>query len=301
MSQPNHAELNPTSPKPSLGALYIVGTPIGNFEDITLRALRILKEVDLIACEDTRHTQQLLSHYSILTRTISYHQHNEMTRAPELIVQMESGSQVALVSDAGMPGISDPGFRLVHLAIRHGVNVVPIPGPSAFVAALSAAGLPVDGFRFLGFLPSKKLARRGSLQSLEAAKESLVFYESPFRIVEMLQDSLEILGDRSAVVAREVTKFHEEFLRGPLSDVRAQLMTKTVKGELTVIIGPPASPKRKSSALQLIRSEIERAISHEGLDEREALKAVARRRGISKSEAYRQWQAEKSRGSETKI
>lgn len=275
--------------------LYVVGTPIGNFEDITLRALRALKEADLIACEDTRHTQQLLDHYSISTRTISYHQHNELTRAPELIVQMEGGSHVALVSDAGMPGISDPGYRLVQLAIRHGVRVVPIPGASAFVAALSASGLPVDSFRFLGFLPSKRLARRGSLQTLESADESLVFYESPHRILEMLEDTLEILGDRPAVVAREVTKFHEEFLRGPVSDVLVQLMKKPVKGEITVMVGPSASPQKKSLSVQFIRPEIERAMSQEGLDERGALKAVARRRGISKSEAYRQWQFEKDR------
>ncbi|HEV2351843.1 MAG TPA: 16S rRNA (cytidine(1402)-2'-O)-methyltransferase [Terriglobia bacterium] len=295
MPQEKHAERNQPPSKGTVGTLYVVGTPIGNFDDITLRALRTLKEVDLVACEDTRHTQQLLNHYSISTRTISYHQHNEMTRAPELIVKMEGGSQVALVSDAGMPGISDPGYRLVQLAIRHEVRVVPIPGASAFVAALSAAGLPVDKFRFLGFLPSKKLARRGSLQTLEGAEGSLVFYESPHRIIEMLQDTMETLGDRPCVVAREVTKFHEEFVRGPVSDVLVQLMKKPAKGEITVIVGPLPSPKKKFLSDQLICPEIEHAMSHDAMDERGALKAVARRRGISKSEAYRQWQAEKSR------
>jgi 16S rRNA (cytidine1402-2'-O)-methyltransferase len=299
MVQQSQTVANPPAVKNPLGALYVVGTPIGNFEDITLRALRTLKEVDLIACEDTRHTQHLLDHYSISTRTISYHQHNEMTRAPELIIQMEAGSRVALVSDAGMPGISDPGHRLVQLAIRHGVPVVPIPGASAFVAALSAAGLPIDRFRFLGFLPSRKLARRASLKSLEREEESLVFYESPHRILEMLADSLEFLGDRPAVVAREVTKIHEEFLRGPISDLLVQLMKKPVKGEITVIVGPSMGLKKKSASLQSIRPEIEQAMSEENLDERDALKVVARRRGISKSEAYRQWQAEKDRKPES--
>jgi len=298
MLQPNHAEPNPPTLKNPLGTLYVVGTPIGNFEDITLRALRTLKEVDLIACEDTRHTQHLLDHYSISTRTISYHEHNEMTRAPELIIQMEAGGRVALVSDAGMPGISDPGHRLVHLAIRHGVPVVPIPGASAFVAALSAAGLPIDRFRFIGFLPSRKLARRASLKALEREEESLAFYESPHRILEMLEDTLEILGDRPAVVAREVTKLHEEFLRGTISEMLIQLGKKPVKGEITVVIGPWSGDKKKSSSLQLIRTEIEEAMLKENMDERDALKVVARRRGISKSDAYRQWQAEKDRKTE---
>ena len=293
MTQLSHAGKMQPDPASPPGTLYVVGTPIGNFEDITFRALRILKEVDVIACEDTRHTQKLLNHYSISTRTISYHLHNEITRAPELIVQMEGGSNVALVSDAGMPGISDPGYRLVQLAIRHGIRVVPIPGASAFVAALSAAGLEMDRFRFIGFLPSKKLARRGSLLALASSEESLVFYESPHRILEMLEDTLEILGDRPVVVGREMTKLHEEFLRGPASGVLAALMKKPVKGEITVIIGPPADPRQKSLPVQLIRPEIEGAMSTEGLNERAALKAVARRRGISRSEAYRQWQAEK--------
>lgn len=295
MVQQNRIEGDLPPSKGTAGTLYVVGTPIGNFEDITLRALRTLKEVDLIACEDTRHTQKLLNHFSIKTRTISYHQHNEMTRAPELIVQMEGGRHVALVSDAGVPVISDPGFRLVQLAIRHEVRVVPIPGASAVVAALSGAGLPADNFRFLGFLPSRKLARRESLQALEHAAETLVFYESPHRILEMLEDTLEILGDRPTAVARELTKFHEEFLRAPVSEVLARLKKKPVKGEITVVVGPSTSPKPKSESSQLIHTEIENAMSRENLEERDALKAVARRRGISKSEAYRQWQAEKGR------
>jgi 16S rRNA (cytidine1402-2'-O)-methyltransferase len=278
----------------SSGKLFIVGTPIGNLEDITLRAIRILKEVDLIACEDTRRTQQLLRHYSIPTQTVSYHQHNEMTRAPELVIQMEEGSDVALVSDAGMPGISDPGFRLVHLAIRHEIPVVPVPGASAFVAVLSAAGLPVDKFRFLGFLPAKQLARRKSLKDLEGAKKPMIFYESPHRLLEMLGDVQEILGDRPVVVAREVTKVHEEFLRGTVTEVLERLGRKPVKGEITVLLGSPVGAPSKNVSAQAIGKELKRVMADESLDERNALKIVARRRGISKSEAYRQWQMEKS-------
>jgi 16S rRNA (cytidine1402-2'-O)-methyltransferase len=280
------------------GKLFIVGTPIGNLEDITLRALRTLKEVDVIACEDTRHTQKLLNHYSIKTNTTSYHQHNEMTRAPELILQLEEGSNVALVSDAGMPGISDPGFRLVQMAIRHAIPVIPIPGASAFVAALSAAGLPVDKFRFLGFLPSKKMGRRRGLKELMGAGKALIFYESPHRLVEMLEDVREILGDRPTVVAREVTKIHEEFVRGSVSEVLKILRRRPVKGEITVLVGCAASPVSESPLGESIREELEQTMAQNGLDERDALKALARRRGISKSEAYRQWQNEKQRAPE---
>ncbi len=279
---------------PSAGKLYLVGTPIGNLEDMTLRAIRILKEVDLIACEDTRRTQQLLSHYGIKTRTISYHEHNELTRAPELIIEMEEGSRVALVSDAGMPVISDPGFRLVSLAIRHNIPVVPVPGASAFVAALAAAGLPVDMFRFLGFLPSKKLARRKVLEEMRGSRKTLVFYEAPHRVLDMLQDAKEILGDLPVVVAREVTKLHEEFLRGSVSEVLIRLKKKPVKGEITVLVGAQRRRAAKVPPGRALRKEMERLMAEHGLDERAALKAVARARGISRSEAYRQWQMEKS-------
>lgn len=279
---------------PSAGKLYLVGTPIGNLEDMTLRAIRILKEVDLIACEDTRRTQQLLSHYGIKTRTISYHEHNELTRAPELIIEMEEGSRVALVSDAGMPVISDPGFRLVSLAIRHNIPVVPVPGASAFVAALAAAGLPVDMFRFLGFLPSKKLARRKVLEEMRGSRKTLVFYEAPHRVLDMLQDAKEILGDLPVVVAREVTKLHEEFLRGSVSEVLVRLKKKPVKGEITVLVGAQRRRAAKVPPGRTLRREMERLMAEHGLDERAALKAVARARGISRSEAYRRWQMEKS-------
>lgn len=286
----------PTRSSNSPGRLFVVGTPIGNLEDVTFRALRTLKEADLIACEDTRRAQTLLNHYAIRTPTVSYHEHNEMTRAPELILQLEEGSHIALVSDAGMPGISDPGYRLVHLAIRHGIAVIPIPGVTAFVAALSAAGLPVEEFHFVGFLPSRRGARQKALEALKNQPATLIFYEAPHRVLEMLRDAQAILGDRSAVVAREVTKIYEEFLRGSLSELLTSLKSKPVKGELTVLVGPRAGEgaAHTSVAGGSISEEIARLGGTLGFDERAAIKAVARARGISKSEAYRQWQAEKS-------
>lgn len=279
--------------KQSPGKLYVVGTPIGNLEDITLRALNTLKASELIACEDTRRTQKLLNHYDIRTRTISYHQHNEMTRAPELVLQMEQGSVISLVSDAGSPGLSDPGFRLVHLAIRHKIAVVPVPGPSAMVAALSAAGLPMNQFLFTGFLPARRSARRKALASLAAFEKTIIFYEAPHRITDSLRDVEEILGEREVVVAREVTKVHEEFLRGSITEVRSQMGEGSVKGELTVILGPGPSPEMHDKAGSL-QAEIDRLKASDGLDERSALKVVARTRGISRSEAYRRLQLEKS-------
>lgn len=277
------------------GTLYLVGTPIGNLEDITFRALRVLKTVDLIACEDTRRTQKLLNYYGIRTGTTSYHEHNEMTRAPELIIELEQGSDIALVSDAGMPVISDPGYRLVKLAIRHGVRVVPVPGASAFVAALAASGLPVDKFRFLGFLPSKASQRRRALEEVNTAQKTLVFYEAPHRVLEMIADIRKILGDRPVVLAREVTKVHEEFLRGPASEVLHALNRRPVKGEITVLVGEAATPEQEDSlGVESIGAEIRDLMERQGLDERAALKAVARSRGIPRSEAYRQWQSEKS-------
>src|SRR6478752_5979413 len=195
------------SPKSTLTpGLYLVATPIGNLEDITLRAVRVLKEADQIACEDTRQTQKLLNHYGITTRTVSYHEHNELTRASEIVLDLEGGARVALVTDAGMPGISDPGYRLISLAIRHHVPVVPIPGASAFLAALVASGLPTDSFRFSGFLASKRGERRTLLESIRTSPRTQVFYEAPHRIVETLEDVVEVLGaSRHVVVAREVT------------------------------------------------------------------------------------------------
>jgi 16S rRNA (cytidine1402-2'-O)-methyltransferase len=287
--------LEPTHGEP--GKLYVVGTPIGNLEDITLRAIRILKEVNLIACEDTRRTQKLLNAYKIKTPTVSYHEHNEMTRAPELIIQMEEGSSIALVADAGMPVVSDPGFRLVHLAVRHNIPVVPVPGASAFIAALAASGLAADKFRFLGFLPSKKSDRRKTLEGQKDAVKTLVFYEAPHRLLEMLKDAREILGEREVVIAREVTKVHEEFVRGPISKAIETFQQRAPKGEFTVLIGLPATAEdapQPTSAASL-QAEIQAVMKERQIDERAALKMVARARGVSKSDAYRQLQAEKNR------
>jgi 16S rRNA (cytidine1402-2'-O)-methyltransferase len=277
-------------------SLYLVATPIGNLEDITLRALRVLKEVDLIACEDTRQTLKLLSHYGIHTRTVSYHEHNEMTKAAELVVDLEGGAKIALVTDAGMPGISDPGFRLIALAIRHHVPVVPIPGASAFLAALVASGLPTDSFRFSGFLPAKSGQRRKLLESVKDSPRTQVFYEAPHRLLETLADVVEVLGnDRHVVVAREVTKLHEEFLRGRAREVLDQLKSRgEVKGEITLLIakaeeGAAASAAETVSLAQRVRE----IMVAEKADEKAALKKVAKERGIGKSEAYREWQQNK--------
>jgi 16S rRNA (cytidine1402-2'-O)-methyltransferase len=276
--------------------LYLVATPIGNLEDITLRAVRVLKEADLIACEDTRQTQKLLNHYGIATRTISYHEHNEMTRAAELVLELERSARVALVTDAGMPGISDPGFRLISLAIRHHIPVVPIPGAAAFLAALVASGLPTDSFRFSGFLPAKRGQRRQMLESIKVSPRTQVFYEAPHRVVEALSDVVEVLGnDRHVVIAREVTKIHEEFLRGRAGDVLETLNTRgAIKGEITLLIGKADEAEARagtSTPTRLsIRQRLEQIMTEEKLDEKAALKKVAKERGVSKSEAYREWQ-----------
>jgi 16S rRNA (cytidine1402-2'-O)-methyltransferase len=274
-----------------------VATPIGNLEDITLRALRILKAVDVIACEDTRQTQKLLNHYGIAARTISYHEHNEMTSAAELVKEMQEGASVALVTDAGMPGISDPGFRLISLAIRHHIPVVPIPGASAFLAALVASGLPTDSFRFSGFLPPKHGERRAALEAIKASPRTQVFYEAPHRVVEALSDVVEIMGrDRHVVIAREVTKLHEEFLRGRAGEVLEALQARDgVKGEITLLIGKAedADTRAVSPPGVNVRQRVEQIMKEEKIDEKTALKKVAKERGISKSEAYRELQRSK--------
>jgi 16S rRNA (cytidine1402-2'-O)-methyltransferase len=275
--------------------LYLVATPIGNLEDITLRALRVLKESDLIACEDTRQTQKLLNHYSIATRTTSYHEHNEMTRAAELVVDLEQGARIALVTDAGMPGISDPGFRLISLAIRHHVPVVPIPGASAFLAALVTSGLPTDSFRFSGFLPAKRGQRRQVLENIRESPRTQVFYEAPHRVQEALEDIVEILGEqRQVVIAREVTKLHEEFLRGHAGELLETLKSRGgVKGEITLLIGKMGATEKVSPSRASIRTRVDEIIAEEKLDEKAALKRVAKEMGMSKSEAYRELQRSK--------
>jgi 16S rRNA (cytidine1402-2'-O)-methyltransferase len=278
-------------------ALYLVATPIGNLEDITFRAVRVLKEVDRIACEDTRQTQKLLNHYGITTRTISYHEHNEMTRSAELVKDMQEGASVALVTDAGMPGISDPGYRLISLAIRHHLPVVPVPGASAFLAALVASGLPTDSFRFSGFLPAKRGERRAALEAIRTSPRTQVFYEAPHRIVEALADVVEVLGpDRHVVIAREVTKLHEEFLRGRAGEVVVTLKARDgVKGEITLLIGKAEGSDTQATAPVKVnvRQRVEQIMAEEKLDEKAALKKVAKERGISKSEVYRELQRSK--------
>lgn len=277
-------------------ALYLVGTPIGNLEDITLRALRVLREADLIACEDTRHTQKLLNHYGITSRVTSYHEHNEQARAAELVRKMEQATRIALVTDAGMPGISDPGFRLISLAIEHGIPVIPIPGPSAFLAALAASGFPTDSFRFHGFLPPKRGQRRQTLESIQSSNLTDLFYEAPHRIRESLEDVVDVLGEtRQVVIARELTKIHEEFLRGSARELLNILIAREeIKGEITLVIA--RAEDRESAPLAAsvtIRKRVEQIIADEKLDEKAALKKVAKERGISKSEAYREMQRNK--------
>ncbi len=223
-------------PNPIKGTLYIVSTPIGNREDITLRALRILKEVDLIAAEDTRHTGLLLRHYGIQKPLTSYFEGNELKKRDFILSKLKQGDRIALVSDAGTPGISDPGFRLIQLAIENQIPVVPIPGPSAVIAALSVSGLPSDAFLFKGFLPHKMKKRRDLLKELEDVRETLIFYESPHRISETLRDIYEVLGDREIVLTRELTKIYEEVLRGKVSEIQTHMGERKLKGEITLVI-----------------------------------------------------------------
>jgi 16S rRNA (cytidine1402-2'-O)-methyltransferase len=266
------------------GAIYLVATPIGNLEDITLRALRILREADVIACEDTRHTRKLLTHFEIHKPLISYHEHNEAQRASELVERAQRGEAVAVVSDAGTPGISDPGFRVVRAAVEAGVPVVSIPGPVAAISALTASGLPTDSFRFVGFLPAKKSQRRKALESLKSQDVPLVLYEAPHRIVETLEDVLRLVGDRPLVVARELTKLHEEYLRGTVSGLLNELRSRTtLKGEVTVIIGR-GSPVETSE--KPLAERVAELIENNSLPRMEAIKQAARERGLSKREAY---------------
>ena len=270
--------------------LYLIATPIGNLEDITLRALRVLKEADLIACEDTRHTGRLLQHFGISKPTVSYHEHNERERAAELIERLAAGASIALVSDAGTPGISDPAYRLVQAAIERGVEVVPIPGATALVTGLIASGLPTDSFFFAGFLPPKQQARRTRLEALQTIRATLVLYEAPHRIREMLADALDVLGNRAAVVARELTKLHEEFLRGTLSELIERLSEP--RGEMVVVIAgfEPATAENVTGS---ITAQVEQLMKTLELNRNDALKQAAKARGISKNEAYQLLLSEK--------
>jgi 16S rRNA (cytidine1402-2'-O)-methyltransferase len=270
------------------GCLYLVGTPIGNLEDITLRALRILKEADQIACEDTRHTQKLLTHYDIHKPLVSYHEHNEVTRAPELVAELEQGAKIALVSDAGMPLVSDPGHRLVTLCLQHHIPVVPIPGPSALLASLSASGLPSEEFLFVGFLPARSGERRRTLERLRIEDRTIILYEAPHRVAECVADAREVLGNRSACIAREVTKLHEEFRRGKLSELSASLAERPARGEITLLIGPeaPADARTQANSTQSLADRVEELIRQAKLDRKEALKLAAKERGLTRRAAY---------------
>ncbi|HVS88937.1 MAG TPA: 16S rRNA (cytidine(1402)-2'-O)-methyltransferase [Candidatus Acidoferrum sp.] len=280
----------PSSGHPAGGCLYLVATPIGNLEDITLRALRILRESDQIACEDTRHTQKLLNHYEIAKPLVSYHEHNEMTRAPELLIALEQGANIALVSDAGMPLVSDPGYRLVTLCLRHKISVVPIPGPSALLAALAASGLPNEEFLFVGFLPPRSGERQRALERLRIEDRTIIFYEAPHRVQECIADAREILGDRPACLAREVTKLHEEFLRGKLSELLTSLEERPARGEITLLIGAAEASEARHHAdsAQSLAARVEELMHQAKLDRKEALKLAAKEHGITRRAAYGQ-------------
>lgn len=283
--------------QPLAPGLYIVGTPIGNLEDITLRALRVLRSVDRIACEDTRQTQKLLSHFDIHVPTVACHQHNEREATASLIAELQQGGRIALVSDAGMPGISDPGSYLVAAAVAAGIPVIPIPGASAGIAALAASGLDTAGFRFVGFPPARGGERRSFFETMAAEQTTLIFYEAPHRIVDTLRDAALVFGaGRRAVLARELTKIHEEFLRGTLAEVEANLSARELqRGEMTLLIAG-ADPKQpaEGSTQTTLRAQME-ALLAAGLDEQAALKQIARERGVGKSELYREWQRERGR------
>jgi 16S rRNA (cytidine1402-2'-O)-methyltransferase len=267
------------------GVLYLVATPIGNLEDITYRAVRILGAADLIACEDTRQTRKLLDHYGIQKPTVSYHDHNEAERSEELAARMRGGASIALVTDAGMPLVSDPGYRLVRAAIESGVPVVPIPGASAALTALAASGLPSDAFHFAGFLPHKPGQRLKALEAIADEPATVIFYEAPHRILEALEAIEQALGSRSIVVARELTKLHEEFLRGAAAEIRAELAGRdSIKGEFTLLIGKALEPEPDDTPVP----DAVEALVREGTPRMEAIKQVARRRGLSKREVYAQ-------------
>jgi len=294
------------SKAPIAPGLYLVATPIGNLGDITLRALEVLRGVDRIACEDTRQTQKLLNHFQIETPTVSCHEHNERHRAAELLEALRAGGRIALVSDAGMPGISDPGAWLASEAISAGIPVIPIPGANAALSALIASGLPSGEFHFIGFLPEKAGARRSRLEELAATAKTgapctLIFYEAPHRILETLADLEFVWGpELHIVIARELTKIHEEFLRTTVGAARKELATRDrIRGEITLLVTPPPSgvsgEKIPAAASHKVAARIAQIQAEGGVDEKEALKRLARELGQSKSEVYRELQRQRAR------
>jgi 16S rRNA (cytidine1402-2'-O)-methyltransferase len=286
--------------RPLAPGLYLVATPIGNLEDITLRALRILRQADRIACEDTRQTQKLLNHFEIRTPTVSYHMHNEGSRTEELIAELKTGARIAVVSDAGTPGIADPGGQIVAAALAAGVNVFPIPGANAAISGLIASGLPTERFTFHGFLPAKAGQRKTALEDLLRGEVTHIFYEAPHRILDTLIDIETVFGpEQHIVIARELTKLHEEFLRGTVADLRSQLAARTsVRGEIVLLLRLPPSESAsegKKDKKTTLAAEVSAMMKSEDISEMDALKRVARERGIGKSEAYRELQREQNR------
>lgn len=283
---------------PLAPGLYLVATPIGNLEDITLRALRVLRSCDRIACEDTRQTQKLLNHYGIEKPTVSYHLHNEKARSEELIGALKNGARIAVVSDAGMPGIADPGVEIVQAAVNAGVTVYPVPGANAALSALIASGLGTENVFFKGFLPSKGGERRSLLEKtlveIQHGQATQIFYETPHRIAEALADVEAVFGPSHRVVlARELTKLHEEFLRGTVSEVRAEIAKReSVRGEMVLLLSGELTSVKEETELS-VADEIRLLMSRDGLEEKDALKHVAKSRGLGKSEVYREWQRSK--------
>jgi 16S rRNA (cytidine1402-2'-O)-methyltransferase len=277
------------------GTLYIVATPIGNLEDITLRALQVLRGVDLIACEDTRYSARLLAHYGITAPRESYHDHNEKERTPRLLEMMRRGQNIGLISDSGTPLISDPGYPLVSACRKEGIPVVPIPGPSAVIAALAGSGLPMSRFYFVGFLPPRSKARKAELEQLRDLPATLIFYEAPHRLLATLADMRAILGPRPACLAREMTKMHEEWTRGTLTELLEIMNARAkIRGEITLVVGPgPAGTPELLSPNVSLDEAVKDEVRKTGLSHKEALRAVARRLGISRKDAYRRLIEEK--------
>jgi len=281
--------------RPLAPGLYLVATPIGNLEDITLRALRVLRQADRIACEDTRQTQKLLNHFEIRTPTVSYHMHNEGSRTEELIAELKNGARIAVVSDAGTPGIADPGGQIVAAALAAAVDVFPIPGANAAISGLIASGLTTERFTFHGFLPAKAGQRKTALEELARDNGTHIFYEAPHRILDTLADVGAVFGpEQHIVIARELTKIHEEFLRGSVAGVWSQLAARaSVRGEIVLML--TATPVETEGKQITLAAEVATMMKSEGISEMDALKRVARERGIGKSEAYRELQREQNR------
>jgi 16S rRNA (cytidine1402-2'-O)-methyltransferase len=282
---PSNSLTDSTKNTPNKGTLYVVATPIGNMDDITLRALNVLGQVDLIVAEDTRHTGKLLKYHNIKSRLMSYHEHNEKKRTPLLIERIESGLSIALVSNAGTPTVSDPGYMLLQSALEKGIRVIPIPGVSAGVTALSISGLPTDSFVFIGFCAKKKAKRFKQLQELANEKRTLIFYESPGRILSFIEELADVMGDRYGVLCREMTKLHEEFLRGRLSELKNTLSRRpAVKGECTLLL--KGCEENKEISRDVIRAELIEALDKKKVKISEASKIIAQKYGLSKNEVY---------------